>query len=732
MATSVIDALVVTLGLDASDYQKKRKEVSAGLKDTREDANTTAKEMETQGKRAAGFFSSIKNELLALAGVSLSVAGVSSFVRNTTSGLQQLAIQSQALGMSARQLDGWSKAAQSAGSSAEKITGTLGSFQNFLQNYRSMGKGSGPISDALAMLSGDTGVTFDPANMDSGDLMRTVEQALKKERNGDRARQIGIMLGLDDATIQAMRSGQFSKDADRLTRQSGVTEADVKNAQRFNREWTDLQQKLEKTSYVIYGSLSPYVEQFTGYLTELADWMAQHPKEIKASIDSFFGTISSVAKICDEAAQSVGGWKNAILLLVGVSVGGKLLGFLSKFSGGLLGLTKIPLPPWLLGAAAYANYAVEDKENIKDSAESSWRYTKQNVGDALDSIGIKNDIGSREVSEVREHPKWMDWLLGPGKVIREGQSNGVVHGNNIQPDIPSGSNLSKPSVPEVSPGIPSGSIFPQVNERENKTADALDDLSSGQRDARRDFKRAGDESKEQRNKTNDILGKILEFFVPSVSADTREPNLLQAPPGAPAEPSASGKKLLDSLTGIFSDTENKYGLPPGLLRSVATVESSGNANAVSPAGAQGLFQFMPGTARDMGLRGNDVFDPHKSTDAAGRYLRQLLKQTGQDLPSALAAYNWGIGNVQKKGLSQAPKETRQYVPKVLAGIQPGAGMTVDRSPPPAQAAQASSQYHIGNVTVQSSANRVDQLTADLGHSVQNRTRALGFDTRQTS
>jgi hypothetical protein len=63
-------------------------------------------------------------------------------------------------------------------------------------------------------------------------------------------------------------------------------------------------------------------------------------------------------------------------------------------------------------------------------------YTKRNIGDALATVGIKTDLGRKDVSEVREWPAWMDWLHGPSKIIRQAQSNGVVYGDNVQPDIP--------------------------------------------------------------------------------------------------------------------------------------------------------------------------------------------------------------------------------------------------------------------------------------------------------
>ncbi|MCW2485719.1 lytic transglycosylase domain-containing protein [Candidatus Symbiopectobacterium sp. NZEC127] len=141
--------------------------------------------------------------------------------------------------------------------------------------------------------------------------------------------------------------------------------------------------------------------------------------------------------------------------------------------------------------------------------------------------------------------------------------------------------------------------------------------------------------------------------------------------GTPVErPKASkaGEQLLGWMGPMLTQLESLYKLPAGLLRSVATTESAGNQFAVSEAGAKGLFQFMDGTARDMGLRGNDVFDPMKSAQAAAKYLAQLLKANGGDLDKALASYNWGIGNVQKHGMALMPRETRDYIPKVRSGM----------------------------------------------------------------
>ncbi|EJI0512410.1 lytic transglycosylase catalytic [Escherichia coli] len=166
----------------------------------------------------------------------------------------------------------------------------------------------------------------------------------------------------------------------------------------------------------------------------LIDWEKWQP-----AIDKAKDAITWLRDHLLELKDGVGGWQNALEIL-GTFIEGvwvsKVLGAFGKISG-------LPVPPWLKLWALYAGYIVSDRENIADSAKSSLRYTKRIIGDTLAAIGIKTDIGRRDVSEVREWPAWMDWLHGgPGKVIRQGQSNGVVHGSNVQPDIPGGGTLA--------------------------------------------------------------------------------------------------------------------------------------------------------------------------------------------------------------------------------------------------------------------------------------------------
>jgi hypothetical protein len=115
---------------------------------------------------------------------------------------------------------------------------------------------------------------------------------------------------------------------------------------------------------------------------------------------------------------------------------------------------------------------------------------------------------------------------------------------------------------------------------------------------------------------------------------------------------------------LFRTVGTMYSLDPGLLEAIATAESSNNAAAVSPAGAMGLMQLMPATAWQFSV--SDPFDPIDNIIGAARFLSYLRNhQACQDLPSLIAAYNAGIGAVQRYRGIPPYAETRAYVRRVL-------------------------------------------------------------------
>lgn len=144
---------------------------------------------------------------------------------------------------------------------------------------------------------------------------------------------------------------------------------------------------------------------------------------------------------------------------------------------------------------------------------------------------------------------------------------------------------------------------------------------------------------------------------------------------------------MSDFDALITQAAAQHNIDPSVFRALLMRESSMNPNAVSPAGAQGIAQFMPGTAAQFGI---DPFNPQQAIPAAAMYLRQNLNRFGGDYQKALAAYNWGPGNVAKFGIAGAPPSVQRYVASLLgpnsrvtspAGPALVADMTVPASVP---------------------------------------------------
>jgi len=124
--------------------------------------------------------------------------------------------------------------------------------------------------------------------------------------------------------------------------------------------------------------------------------------------------------------------------------------------------------------------------------------------------------------------------------------------------------------------------------------------------------------------------------------------------------------LSDKYKMYLSWLEQEYDLPQGLLFAVMIKESSGDPKAISPAGAEGLFQFMPKTSGWLEI---DPFSPYQAASGAAKYLHYLINHFDGSLELGLAAYNAGMGNVKKYGNTIPPfQETQQYVAYVTGKI----------------------------------------------------------------
>lgn len=166
--------------------------------------------------------------------------------------------------------------------------------------------------------------------------------------------------------------------------------------------------------------------------------------------------------------------------------------------------------------------------------------------------------------------------------------------------------------------------------------------------------------------TADRTGGYIDVKSDQIAGFEKDESVRPAPPtplsGDPRTADANQAKIAEVQAAVAAASKI-HAMDPDLIASVIRAESSFNSKAVSPKGAQGLMQLMPGTASKLGVK--DSFDADANVDGGTRYLRQLLLRYHDDLPKALAAYNAGPYRVdQYKGVPPY-NETRKYVARII-------------------------------------------------------------------
>lgn len=577
-------------------------------------------------------------------GAALSIVGFTTQIAN---GLDKIYWASQRTGASVQGIKALGYAASQTGASAESAMSSLEGLAGFMRSN----PGAEGFLNRLGVQTRDaSGKMRDTAAIFTG-----VGQKLNNMPYY-RAKQYAQMLGIDENTLMAMRRGmgQLSSEYALTAKRIGFNaESAAKQSNIFMTSMRNLTMTLgqakDKIGSNLAGGLAGSIDNFRRQI--LDNW----PK-IEAVITKIIKGIlwagDAITRVLWRTGQAVEGviaWfkklnpatQQLIALFSGLLVAWRLLNtaFMSSPLGMIttliiaLGLLLDDYQKWKEGGKSLIDWgkwkteidqAVKMIGDLKKTVTDLTKALAKLLGIDPKSWSLKWDF-SNFISQMGEFGKMLNMIADLLNAIKDGNwAQAASIGKQL-----------------LNQGSENPSAMPMVTDSANGTADwikehwGFDPRSVG-RTVRGWF---GDDEPEQ-------LGQSV-----------KRP-----------QPTKAGSELLGWMQPMLTNLEQLYRLPEGLLRSVAITESGGNQFAVSGAGAKGLFQFMDGTARDMGLRGNDVFDPEKSAQAAAKYLSQLLRQNGGDLSKALASYNWGIGNVQRYGMGLMPQETRNYIPKVMSNM----------------------------------------------------------------
>lgn len=588
---TIIDALAVTFGLDASDYNKKRKEIDASLKKFGDASAKQTKLIAEHTKKAAGAFSLLKVQVLgALAAFGMG-AGFKSFIESSINGQAQLGRMSGALGVSIKSLQAWRGVAMQVGSSGDVAVQALQKVSEGLAAAR-----RGDVSFLSTANKFGAGLTLDDNVETTMSKLNKMAFAIKKKFGEQQAISILGQLGISDFNLQT----EMTKSPDALARDyadamreiGGVTGETSAKAQEMQKQWGLFQLKMEAIRNKVFDKLEPVLIKLG---TQFADWVNSVDwDKVIDQIGKFLGQLNKVI-------NALGGVKGVLLEIAAI----KVFGWVVSIAGWVIKLKSLTsaLTAARLAAAAGGAGAAAEGAAAAGGAEA--------VGGAGVMAGAARFVSS--------------WALPIWALFHSESTGGKRRADGTYED-------------EV-------------------------DWNSPEQQA-----------------------------------------------GIARQRAAQAK----NISQTFSSLESKYGLPSGLLDSVYSAESSRGKHLVSPKGALGPFQFMPATAAQYGLKGSDVNDTSKAADAAARYLHNLIAQFNGNIPAAIAAYNWGPGNVQRKGMGALPKETSDYITKVLGGMSGYVGARTE-SPKSGNSTSTNSVTINGPINVQTKATDANGVAMGLGN-----------------
>lgn len=301
---NVIDALVVTFGIDASEYEKKQKEIKASLTKMGEVSGKQTKLIAESGKKAAHAFSALKIEVLgALAAFGMG-AGFKSFIESSINGQAELGRLSTRLGMSTHSLQAWKLAAQEMGGSGSDATNALQSVAK--------GMAEAKIHGTSALIQASRRFGFGVSN-DPAQTLINISRRMAQMHDPQQALQVAEAAGISNAAMQNLLlqgpEALQARLAHTMALTGAATKASTEQAARLQAQWADLQERFRQVGERVFNKLEPVLarlgEQFANWLDRV-DW-----DKVIAAIGAFIDKVQQIVK-------DMGGWKTVAEILGGV------------------------------------------------------------------------------------------------------------------------------------------------------------------------------------------------------------------------------------------------------------------------------------------------------------------------------------------------------------------------------------------------------------------------------
>jgi hypothetical protein len=279
---TIVDSLIVTLGLDGKDFEKGQKKTQEALEKTRKDADKTARDMEHAGKQAAQFFSKMRNEALAFFAALAVGSGLKSFVENSIVAAAGVGRLSDNLDISTKRLTAWQQAAERAGGSAGGALAQLKQSADDVAKFK-MGMGSDSLNWFFRM-GGSTDDLKDGNTylMARADIVKRIFDV-----DPTKAAVIAQSMGISDDQFNLIKKGSAAiEDLIReRERYSKFSREDAENADKLRSKMLDLRDSFELASTKLLIKLTPQFEKLAEWLNRLADWVNSNGDLISKWVD---------------------------------------------------------------------------------------------------------------------------------------------------------------------------------------------------------------------------------------------------------------------------------------------------------------------------------------------------------------------------------------------------------------------------------------------------------------